>query len=272
MVATEASEGAGPLLALDGVEVVYDQIVRALRGVTLSVTRGSVVALLGANGAGKTTTLKAASGLLIAERGTMAAGTLRYEGVDIRGCSAPALVRRGVVQVLEGRRCFAELTVEENLRTGALSRGVSRRALSGELERAYAYFPRLRDKRSLPAGYASGGEQQMVALARALLTQPKLVLLDEPSMGLAPKVVEEIFEIVRRLNRQEGVTFLLAEQNATLALRYADRGYLLDNGRVAASGTASALAARPDVREFYLGIGDKGRRRFGDSPAPSASA
>ena len=260
-------QAATPLLALDGVEVMYDQIILALRGVTLEVARGAVVALLGANGAGKTTTLKAASGLLTAERGAVTSGSLRYDGVDTRSLAPRTLVQRGLVQVLEGRRCFAELTVEENLRAGTLARGTSRRELEGELERAYAYFPRLRDKRDVPAGYTSGGEQQMVALGRALLTRPTLVLLDEPSMGLAPKIVEEIFEIVRTLNQHEGVTFLLAEQNATLALKYADHGYLLDNGRVVASGPADLLRERPDVREFYLGIGDKGRRRFGATPA-----
>ncbi|MET0341436.1 MAG: ABC transporter ATP-binding protein [Polyangiales bacterium] len=269
---TASDDTAAPLLVLDAVEVTYDDIILALRGATLAVRRGAVVALLGGNGAGKTTTLKAAAGLLHAERGAITAGSVRYDGVDARTLAPRTLVKRGLVQVLEGRRCFAELTVEENLRTGTLARGLGRKEAARELERAYAYFPRLRDKRAVAAGYTSGGEQQMIALGRALLTRPRLMLLDEPSMGLAPRVVEEIFEIVRTLNRQEGVSFLLAEQNATLALRYADHGYLLDNGKVVASGAATALAARTDVRAFYLGIGDKGRRRFGTATDTSVSA
>ncbi|MDB4989305.1 MAG: putative branched-chain amino acid transport system permease, binding component [Myxococcaceae bacterium] len=255
-----------PLLALLQVEVKYEDIILALRGVSLEVPRGAIVALLGPNGAGKTTTLKAAAGLLPAERGAVTRGSVRFDGHDTTQATPRSLVRAGVVQVLEGRRCFAQLTVEENLLSGGLCHGLSRGALRSELERIYAYFPRLVDKRRVQAGYTSGGEQQMLALGRALITRPKLLLLDEPSMGLAPKVVETIFELVATLNREEGTSFLLAEQNATLALRYAQHGYLLENGRVVASGSATELSARADVRAFYLGMAVEsddptGRRR-----------
>ncbi|MET0284139.1 MAG: ABC transporter ATP-binding protein [Polyangiales bacterium] len=234
------------MLAIDQLEVVYEGIIVALRGVTLRVPRGEIVALLGANGAGKTTTLKAAAGLLPAERGAITRGSIMLDDRDATYDAPRERVRRGVVQVLEGRRCFAQLTVEENLRAA----GRDPRAL----ERVYAYFPRLAEKRRLQAGYTSGGEQQMLAIGRALMTSPRLLLLDEPSMGLAPRIVASIFEIVAALNRDQGTTILLAEQNATLALKYAHHGYLLENGRVVASGSAAELRAREDVRSFYLGI------------------
>ena len=245
------------LLSLERVEVMYEDIIVALRGVDLAVPRGAIVALLGANGSGKTTTLKAAAGLLSAERGAVTGGRVTFDGRDIAHSRPRELVRSGIIQVLEGRRCFVQLSVEENLATGGLCHGLSRAQLRRELDRVYAYFPRLYQQRRIKAGYTSGGEQQMLALGRALVTRPKLLLLDEPSMGLAPKVVETIFEIVQALQRDEGTAFLLAEQNATLALRYAQHGYLLENGRVVASGSASELQARPDVRAFYLGMGGR---------------
>jgi branched-chain amino acid transport system ATP-binding protein len=268
----------GPLLTLTGLEVLYEGIIVALRGVSLEVPRGAVVALLGPNGAGKSTTLKAAAGLLPAERGAITRGRVTLLGEDITYVAPRQRVQSGVIQVLEGRRCFLQLTVEENLLTGGLSAALPRARLREELSRIYGYFPRLYEKRKLRAGYTSGGEQQMLALGRALITRPKLLLLDEPSMGLAPKVVESIFELVATLNRDEGVTCLLAEQNANLALKYAHHGYLLDNGRVVASGSASELSARPDVRAFYLGIGTRAdpdgtsRRSFARAKPMSPSA
>jgi branched-chain amino acid transport system ATP-binding protein len=250
-----------PILRLEDLEVAYDGIVLALHGVSLQVPRGAIVALLGPNGAGKTTTLKAASALLHAERGAITRGRALYEGRDVRGRSASALARQGLVQVLEGRHCFTQLTVEENLRSGAFARGFAARDVGADLERVYARFPRLRDKRKLAAGYTSGGEQQMIALGRALMGRPKLILLDEPSMGLAPRVVAEIFEIIRALNRDEGVSLLLAEQNAVMALRYADYGYILENGRVVSEDSAEALRARDDIQHFYLGVGSESRAR-----------
>jgi branched-chain amino acid transport system ATP-binding protein len=246
---------AGPLLELRDVEAVYDHVVLALHGVTLAVEPGAIVALLGANGAGKTTTLLAASGLLAAEKGAITRGEIRYRGEAVTHVAPRALVRRGVVQVLEGRHCFAHLSIEDNLITGALARRPSRAALRADLDRIYAYFPALVALRRKPAGYASGGEQQMVAIARALLARPTLVLLDEPSMGLAPQIVHAIFEIVARLRRDEGTSFLVAEQNARVALRYADHAYVLENGRVVTGGAAAELAARDDVKELYLGSG-----------------
>jgi branched-chain amino acid transport system ATP-binding protein len=264
---------SSPLLSFEDVEVVYGHIVLALRGVTLAVPRGSIVALLGPNGAGKTTTLKAASGLLGAERGEVTRGTIRYADLTVESSTPRALVKAGVVQVLEGRRCFPHLTVEENLKTGSIGKGLTRRQLSGELERVYAYFPRLAERRGIAAGFTSGGEQQMTAIGRALIARPSLLLLDEPSMGLAPKVVAEIFEIVHTLHEKEGVTFLLAEQNATLALRYAHHGYVLENGRVVAHGTGAELRARSDVKELYLGLGARGgRKRFERSARALTSA
>ena len=256
------AEAAPPsaILSLDGVEAAYDRIIVALRGVSLEVPEGAIVALLGANGAGKTTTLKAASGLLGAERGAVTRGTIRYRGRDVVATPPRTLVREGLVQVLEGRHCFPHLTVDENLRAGALVRGATGRALRRDLDRVYALFPRLAKVRRSRAGLTSGGEQQMVAIGRALMARPSLILLDEPSMGLAPRLVEEIFQHIRALNRESRVSFLLAEQNARVALRHADFGYVLENGRVVASGTSAVLAARDDVQEFYLGVGAERRR------------
>jgi branched-chain amino acid transport system ATP-binding protein len=264
---------ATPLLALEDVEVVYDGIIVGLRGVTLEVPQGSIVALLGPNGAGKSTTLKAASGLLSAERGEVKRGTVAFRGRPVHARSPSKLAREGLVQVLEGRHCFAHLTVEENLATGAYAHGPSRRELREALDRVYLRFPKLRDRRRVAAGHLSGGEQQMVAIGRALIGRPALVLLDEPSMGLAPKVVEEILALVRELHEGEKVGFLLAEQNAAGALAIADMAYVLENGRVVASGTAAAVRARDDVKELYLGRGTEGRTRFRSrkSDAPTAA-
>lgn len=255
-----AAGGPQPILSLDGVEAAYDGIIVALRGVSLEVAEGSIVALLGANGAGKSTTLKAASGLLAAERGAVTRGTIRYRGEDTAGTRPATLVGRGLVQVLEGRHCFPHLTVDENLRAGALVRRPTRATLRADLEQVYDLFPRLARRRRTACGFTSGGEQQMVAIGRALLARPALVLLDEPSMGLAPLVVEEIFRIIRLLNQDRKVSFLLAEQNARVALRHADHGYVLENGRVVGGGTAAELSARADVQEFYLGVGSATRR------------
>ncbi|HET9959156.1 MAG TPA: ABC transporter ATP-binding protein [Polyangiaceae bacterium] len=250
-----------PLLELDQLEVAYDGIILALRGVTLAVAPGSVVALLGANGAGKTTTLKAASGLLSAERGEILRGRLRYRGRDSAATPARVLVKQGLVQVLEGRHCFPHFSVEENLIAGALVKRPNRAELARKLEHAYQRFPRLKERRRSLAGLTSGGEQQMLAIARALMAEPQLVLLDEPSMGLAPLMVQEIFEIVKSLNELDGVSFLLAEQNATLALRYSQHGYVLENGKVTTSGPSAELAKRDDIRESYLGLKNNGARR-----------
>ena len=241
------------LLSVDGVEAIYGDAILALHGVSCDVPKGEIVALLGANGAGKSTTLKAVSNLLGASRGRVSKGTITWRG-EVTGRLGPAdLVRRGIVQVLEGRHCFPQLTVEENLLSGGFARRPGRRELRVDLERIYALFPRLKLRRRAKAGLLSGGEQQMVAIGRALMSRPTLMLLDEPSMGLAPMIVEEIFEIIQRLNQDEGVTFLLAEQNAHLVLRYAHHGVVLENGRVAASGRADELLARDDVSDFYLG-------------------
>lgn len=240
-------------LEITNVEALYGQAILAVRDVSLKVEEGKIVALLGANGAGKTTTLKAISNLLGPERGKVSRGNILWQGESISSLSASRLVAKGVVQVLEGRHCFPQLTVEENILAGGFVRKPARADLQRDLEQVYAWFPRLREKRNTKAGLTSGGEQQMVAIGRALMTKPKLVLLDEPSMGLAPIIVQEIFEIIRTLNRQSGVSFLLAEQNANLALRYADYGYILETGRVVLSGTAEELRARDDVHDFYLG-------------------
>ncbi len=248
-------------LHVDDIEALYGQAILAVRGVSLTVEQGSIVALLGANGAGKTTTLKAISNLLGPERGEVSRGRITWCGQVVGRLSPSDLVAKGVVQVLEGRHCFPQLTVEENLLAGGFVRRPSRRQIAADLEQIYAWFPRLRDRRNSKAGLTSGGEQQMVAIGRALMTKPVLVLLDEPSMGLAPIIVAEIFEIIRALNRDGGVSFLIAEQNANLALKYADHGYILENGRIAASGTSAELAARDDVKEFYLG----GAARNGDA-------
>jgi branched-chain amino acid transport system ATP-binding protein len=259
------------LLAIDDIEAAYSQAILALRGVTLSVPRGGFVALLGSNGAGKTTTLRAVSGLLAAERGEVTRGAIRYDGVDITTVTPADLVRRGLVQVLEGRHCFSQLTIEENLVTGALAHGFGRAAIRDNLDRIYHYFPRLKEKRRLRAGYASGGEQQMAAIGRALMARPRLLVLDEPSMGLAPLLVEEIFAIIDRLNRDEGLSVLVAEQNAVVALRYVHAAYIIENGRVALSGTSAELAARDDVKEFYFGLTEGGGRYRDWMPPPPRS-
>jgi branched-chain amino acid transport system ATP-binding protein len=252
-------------LSVNNVEVIYDHVILVLKGVSLEVARGKIVALLGANGAGKTTTLKAISNLLRAERGDVTKGSIEFDGERVDRLTPAELVRRGVCQVMEGRHCFQHLTVEENLLTGAFSRKVGRADLKADLEKVYSYFPRLKDRRGSQSGYTSGGEQQMTALGRALMAHPKMILLDEPSMGLAPQLVEEIFEIVKDLNQKEGVSFLLAEQNTMVALRYGDYGYILENGRVVMDGIASDLAANEDVKEFYLGLSSSGRKSFRDA-------
>ena len=251
-----------PLLDVNGIEVIYNHVILVLKGVSLAVPEGGIVALLGANGAGKTTTLKAVSNLLRAERGEVTKGAIHLRGERVDAMNPADLVKRGVVQVMEGRHCFAHLTVEENLLTGAYTRKGSRAELRSDLERVYTFFPRLKQRRGSMAGYTSGGEQQMTAIGRALMARPTMILLDEPSMGLAPQIVEEIFEIVKTLNTKERVSFLLAEQNTMVALRFADFGYILENGRVVMEGRAESLAANEDVKEFYLGISTGGRRSF----------
>ena len=253
-----------PLLSVNNIEVVYDRVILVLKGVSLAAPRGAIVALLGANGAGKSTTLKAISNLLRSERGEIVKGRIDYDGVRIDGASPPELVQRGVVQVMEGRHCFEHLTVEENLLTGAYTRRDGRDAVRRDLDMVYGYFPALKRRSGSLAGYVSGGEQQMTALGRALMARPRLILLDEPSMGLAPQLVEEIFAIVKRLNEEAGVSFLLAEQNATVALRYASYGYILENGRVVLDGEAASLRENEDVKEFYLGLSDTGRKSYRD--------
>ena len=257
-------EAVRPLLLVNNIEVVYDHVILVLKGVSLEVPEGGIVALLGANGAGKTTTLKAISNLLRAERGEVTKGTIELSGRRITALSPSDLVKLGVVQVMEGRHCFEHLTVEENLLTGAYTRRDGKAAVAHDLEMVYEYFPPLRERRRAQAGYTSGGEQQMIAIGRALMARPKLILLDEPSMGLAPQLVEEIFEIVSRLNTDAGVTFLLAEQNTNVALRYAHYGYILENGRVVLDGAAAVLRGNEDVKEFYLGLSSGGRKSFRD--------
>jgi branched-chain amino acid transport system ATP-binding protein len=250
------------ILAVNNIEVVYDHVILVLKGVSLSVPRGRIVALLGANGAGKSTTLKAISNLLHAERGEVTKGSVVFDGAEVQGLSPNELVRRGCIQVMEGRHCFGHLTVEENLLTGAFTRRDGAAAIRADLDKVYSYFPRLKERRQAMAGYTSGGEQQMCAIGRALMSNPKMILLDEPSMGLAPQVVEEIFGIVKSLNENEKVSFLLAEQNANMALRYAGYGYILENGRVVLDGQAAALRENEDVKEFYLGVAEGKRRSF----------
>jgi branched-chain amino acid transport system ATP-binding protein len=252
------------ILSVNNIEVIYDHVILVLKGVSLEVPRGGIVALLGANGAGKTTTLKAVSNLLHAERGEVSKGSIHFDGIEIHRQPPNELVRRGCIQVMEGRECFAHLTIEENLLTGAFTRPDGRVAIRRDLDLVYSYFPRIAQRKNSLAGYTSGGEQQMCALGRALMSKPKMILLDEPSMGLAPQIVEEIFEIVKRLNQQEGVSFLLAEQNTNMALKYAAYGYILENGRIVLDGEAKALRENEDVKEFYLGIGEAGRRSFRD--------
>ena len=253
------------MLSVNNIEVLYDSAILVLKGVSLNVPRGSIVPLLGSNGAGKTTTLKAISNLLRAERGEVAKGTIVFDGGEVQALSPNELVRRGCIQVMEGRHCFAHLTIEENLLTGAFTRRDGRAAIRRDLDLVYSHFPRLRERRSAMAGYASGGEQQMCAIGRALMSRPKMILLDEPSMGLAPQIVEDIFAIVGNLNSTEGVSFLLAEQNTRMALRYARYGYILENGRVVMDGEANWLAESEDVKEFYLGIAHGKRRSFRDA-------
>lgn len=255
--------GQAPLLLdVNGIEVIYNHVILVLKGVSLTVPQGDIVALLGANGAGKTTTLRAISNLLRAERGEVTKGDILYQGERIDRLTPADLVGRGVVQVMEGRHCFAHLSIEENLMTGAYTRNLNRGDLSAALERVYQYFPRLKQRRASEAGYTSGGEQQMTAIGRALMANPSMILLDEPSMGLAPQIVLEIFEIVRDLNQREKVSFLLAEQNTNVALRYADYGYILENGRVMMDGKAADLAENEDVKEFYLGVSSGERTSF----------
>jgi branched-chain amino acid transport system ATP-binding protein len=255
---------ADAILAVNNIEVVYNHVILVLKGVSLAVPKGRIVALLGANGAGKTTTLKAISNLLRAERGEVTKGSIVFDGAEVQAQSPNALVRRGCIQVMEGRHCFAHLTVEENLLTGAFTRRDGGTAVRADLDRVYEYFPRLKERRAAVAGYTSGGEQQMCAIGRALMSRPKMILLDEPSMGLAPQLVAEIFDIVRNLNDREGVSFLLAEQNTHMALKYASYGYILENGRIVMDGEAKALAENEDVKEFYLGMAEGKRKSFRD--------
>jgi len=264
-IAPSPAEVPNVLLDVNGIEVIYNHVILVLKGVSLQVPEGRIVALLGANGAGKTTTLRAISNLLKGERGDVTKGHIQYRGQRIERLSPAELVKRGVVQVMEGRHCFAHLTIEENLLTGAYTRSMSRGDTAAALERVYQYFPRLKQRRGSQSGYTSGGEQQMTAIGRALMANPNMILLDEPSMGLAPQIVEEIFEIVRDLNQRERVSFLLAEQNTNIALRYADYGYILENGRVMMDGAARDLAQNEDVKEFYLGISSGERKSFRDN-------
>ena len=257
-------EPAEALLEVNNIEVIYNHVILVLKGVSLKVPKGGITALLGGNGAGKTTTLKAISNLLRSERGEVTKGSITYRGDRVQDLDPADLVSRGVIQVMEGRHCFEHLTVEENLLTGAYTRTDGRAAIAEDLEKVYAYFPRLKERRTSQAGYTSGGEQQMCAIGRALMSKPETILLDEPSMGLAPQLVEQIFDIVKDLNEKEGYTFLLAEQNTNVALRFAHYGYILESGRVVMDGPAAELRENPDVKEFYLGMSDEGRKSFRD--------
>jgi len=260
-----APAAAPALLTVNGIEVIYNHVILVLKGVSLVVPQGGIVALLGANGAGKTTTLRAVSNLLKGERGDVTKGYIELRNERIERLTPADLVKRGVVQVMEGRHCFAHLSIEDNLLTGAYTRSLSRGDITAALDKVYTYFPRLKTRRTSQSGYTSGGEQQMTAIGRALMADPSMILLDEPSMGLAPQIVEEIFEIVKDLNQREGVSFLLAEQNTNVALRYSDYGYILENGRVVMDGAAKALAENEDVKEFYLGLSSGGRKSFRDN-------
>ncbi|MCK9984010.1 MAG: branched-chain amino acid transport system ATP-binding protein [Azoarcus sp.] len=251
------------LLNVNGIEVIYNHVALVLKGVSLQVPEGRIVAILGGNGAGKTTTLRAVSNLLKGERGEVTKGTIELKGERVESLSPSDLVRRGVVQVMEGRHCFAHLTIEENLLAGSYTRK-DKGEIAANLDKVYTYFPRLKTRRASQAAYTSGGEQQMCAIGRALMTNPRMVLLDEPSMGLAPQIVEEVFEIVKDLNVKEKVSFLLAEQNTMVALRYSDFGYIVENGRIVMEGEAKSLADNEDVKEFYLGISGEGRKSFRD--------
>ena len=262
--AVSSPDPANSILSMNNVEVIYDHVILVLKGVSLSVPRGGITALLGANGAGKTTTLKAISNLLHAERGEVTKGNIIFEGNEIQSLSPNELVRRGCIQVMEGRHCFAHLTVEDNLMTGAFTRRDGAGAIRDDLDLVYQYFPPLKVRRASQAGYTSGGEQQMTAIGRALMSRPKMILLDEPSMGLAPQLVEEIFQIVQKLNEEQGVSFLLAEQNTNVALRFAKYGYILESGRIVLDGKAAVLRDNEDVKEFYLGVGGEGRKSFKD--------
>lgn len=253
---------AEPILSVNNIEVIYDHVILVLKGVSLSVPRGGIVALLGANGAGKTTTLKAVSNLLKAERGDVTKGSIVFDGERVDAMSPADLVRRGCIQVMEGRHCFGHLTIEENLLTGAFTRRDGGAAIKRDMEMVYNYFPRLRQRMKSMAGYTSGGEQQMCAIGRALMSRPKMILLDEPSMGLAPQVIEEIFEIVKDLNAKEGVSFLLAEQNTNMALKYATYGYIMETGRIVMDGDAKSLRENEDVKEFYLGVSEGEKKSF----------
>jgi branched-chain amino acid transport system ATP-binding protein len=258
----EPLASAPPILSVKNIEVIYDHVILVLRGVSFVVPQGKIVALLGANGAGKSTTLKSVSTLLASERGEVTKGSIEFRGKRTEGLAPGEMVDMGMVQVMEGRHCFGHLSVEDNLITGAYARPIKYAQVRQELERIYAYFPRLKTRRTSLAGYTSGGEQQMVAIGRAMMAKPSMLLLDEPSMGLAPQIVAEIFEIVRELNQKEGVSILLAEQNTNVALKYADYGYILESGRVMMDGTAKELAENADVKEFYLGVSNEGRKSF----------
>ena len=260
----QTSAGPETLLEVNNVEVIYNHVILVLKGVSLSVPKGGITALLGGNGAGKTTTLKAISNLLHSERGEVTKGSINYRGERVQGMDPETLVKKGVIQVMEGRHCFEHLTVEENLLTGSYTRKDGAAAIANDLEKVYTYFPRLKERRKSQAGYTSGGEQQMCALGRALMSKPETILLDEPSMGLAPQLVEEIFQIVKSLNEKEGVSFLLAEQNTNVALRFAHYGYILESGRIVMDGPAAELRENPDVKEFYLGVSEEGRKSFRD--------
>ncbi|WP_299916435.1 ABC transporter ATP-binding protein [uncultured Roseobacter sp.] len=262
--AKEQDTSTDTVLEVNNIEVIYNHVILVLKGVSLNVPKGGITALLGGNGAGKTTTLKAISGLLASERGEVTKGSIRYRGEVIQHQDPAETVKRGVVQVMEGRHCFEHLTVEENLLTGAYTRCDGNAAIQSDLELVYSYFPRLKERRKSQAGYTSGGEQQMCAIGRALMSRPETILLDEPSMGLAPQLVEQIFEIVKSVNENEGVTFLLAEQNTNVALRFAHYGYILESGRVVMDGPAAELRENPDVKEFYLGMSEEGRKSFRD--------
>jgi branched-chain amino acid transport system ATP-binding protein len=252
------------ILTVQNIEVIYDHVILVLKGVSLTVPKGGIVAILGGNGAGKTTTLKAISNLLHAERGDVTKGKITFKGEEIQKLSPADLVKRGCIQVMEGRHCFGHLSIEENLMTGAFTRKISNAEMKNELEKIYAYFPRLKDRRQSQAGYTSGGEQQMCAIGRAMMSAPEMILLDEPSMGLAPQIVEQIFEIVKDVNEKEGVSFLLAEQNTNMALRYATYGYIMETGRIVMDGEAKALRENEDVKEFYLGVSDGAKKSFRD--------
>jgi len=256
--AAAGDRGASPLLELNNVEVTYDEMILVLRGLSMTVQRGKIVALLGSNGAGKSTTLKAISGLLPSQNGEISQGSIQFDGRELRRCDAADIVRGGLSQVMEGRRVFGHLSVEENLIAGAYTR---RDGYGDDIEMVYEYFPRLGERRAGDAGYLSSGEQQMLAIGRALMSRPRMLMLDEPSLGLGPLLVAEIFEIVERLNRELETTILLVEQNATRALGIADYGYVMENGRIVLAGHADDLRRNPDVQQFYLGLSESGERR-----------